>query len=74
MKQFCATVAVAAITVSGGSVLTAPAYAAPPTVTPTPGYDARLQESRAAAPTVHVPAPRAFDRRHHPKRIHDGAH
>jgi hypothetical protein len=26
-----------------------PAYAAPPTVTPSPGYDARLQEQRKAA-------------------------
>ena len=25
-----------------------PAHAAPPTVTPSPGYDARLQEQRAA--------------------------
>jgi hypothetical protein len=77
MKQFCAAVAVAAVTMSGGSVLTAPARAAPPTVTPTPGYDARLQESRGAAPTaptVYAPAPRAFVRHHHPKRIHDGVH
>ena len=29
-----------------------PAHAAPPTVTPSPGYDARLQEQRAATPTV----------------------
>ena len=34
-----------------------PAHAAPPTVTPSPGYDARLQEQRAAAATtVHEPA------------------
>jgi hypothetical protein len=26
-----------------------PAFAAPPTVTPSPGYDARLQEARTAA-------------------------
>jgi hypothetical protein len=28
------------------------AHAAPPTVTPSPGYDARLQEQRAATSTV----------------------
>jgi hypothetical protein len=34
----------------------APSHAAPPTVTPSPGYDARLQESRAASRmTVHEP-------------------
>jgi hypothetical protein len=40
-----------------------PAQAAPPTVTPSPGYDARLQEQRAAsraaaAPVVKPVAPR----------------
>jgi hypothetical protein len=43
-----------------------PAHAAPPTVTPSPGYDARLQEQRAAsqagqqpvAPVVTPAAPR----------------
>jgi hypothetical protein len=29
-------------------VTTIPAYAVPPTATPSPGYDARLQEQRAA--------------------------
>jgi hypothetical protein len=34
-----------------------PAHAAPPTVTPSPGYDARLQEQRAAAAaTISEPA------------------
>jgi hypothetical protein len=32
-----------------------PAYAAPPTATPSPGYDARLQEQRAASARVHEP-------------------
>jgi hypothetical protein len=32
-----------------------PAHAAPPTVTPSPGYDARLQEQRAAAQAVQAP-------------------
>ena len=39
---------------------TNPATAAPPTVTPSPGYDARLQEQRAA---MHQPAARP----HHQK-------
>ena len=32
-----------------------PAHAAPPTVTPSPGYDARLQEQRAASARVYAP-------------------
>lgn len=32
------------------------AHAAPPTVTPSPGYDARLQEQRAAARAAAAPA------------------
>jgi hypothetical protein len=32
-----------------GLVSMIPAYAAPPTATPSPGYDARLQEQRAAS-------------------------
>ena len=32
-----------------------PARAAPPTVTPSPGYDARLQEQRSTTPTVQQP-------------------
>ena len=31
-----------------------PAHAAPPTVTPSPGYDARLQEQRAATQRAYV--------------------
>jgi hypothetical protein len=33
----------------------AAAHAAPPTVTPSPGYDARLQEQRSATPVVQQP-------------------
>jgi hypothetical protein len=40
-----------------GSLTLAPARAVPPTVTPSPGYDARLQESRSAS-TIYTPAPR----------------
>ena len=32
-----------------------PAHAAPPTVTPSPGYDARLQEQRTASQAVQAP-------------------
>jgi hypothetical protein len=46
MKRFYPSLAVAALMVLGGSAFVAPASAAPPTVTPSPGYDARLQEHR----------------------------
>jgi len=46
--------------------------AAPPTVTPSPGYDARLQEQRAAsamsAPVAVVPVRPAY-RRHHARHV-----
>ena len=65
-------VALAAVAVFGGMALTAPARAVPPTVTPSPGYDARLQEQRAAsrlyAPTD--PVIRPVYRRHHVRRSH----
>jgi len=44
-----------------------PAYAAPPTATPSPGYDARLQEQRAAAQRAYV-EPVAPDVKPAPKR------
>jgi len=44
MRQFCKVAAIVAFVVTG-----AVADAAPPTVVPSPGYDARLQEQRAAA-------------------------
>jgi hypothetical protein len=44
------------------------AHAAPPTVTPSPGYDARLQEQRAAAAKATPPAAAPVTpRRHHKK-------
>lgn len=46
--------AIAAVVALGGWASMTPANAAPPTVTPSPGYDARLQESRTAR-TVDVP-------------------
>jgi hypothetical protein len=53
MKKFYAILAV--MVFSGGASMT-PARAAPPTVTPTPGYDARLQEQRAALHGPVVPS------------------
>ena len=38
-----------------GWVSVLPAYAVPPTATPSPGYDARLQEQRAAAARAYAP-------------------
>jgi hypothetical protein len=75
MKRICFSFALAFVAIFGGSA----AIAAPPTVTPSPGYDARLQERRAAQaysapvyePVVHDPKPLP---RHHPKRVYDGAH
>jgi hypothetical protein len=66
--------AVAAVAALGGWAAMAPASAAPPTVTPSPGYDARLQEQRAA-PGIHEPAapgPGPVIRRH--ARRHHRAH
>jgi hypothetical protein len=74
MKRFDASLAAAVAL--GGFVLAAPAGAAPPTVTPSPGYDARLQEQRTAAPVIYqpvAPAPVPVHRRHL-KRSNDGAH
>ncbi|MGY3585029.1 hypothetical protein ACVIGB_005912 [Bradyrhizobium sp. USDA 4341] len=45
---------------------TGPVRAAPPTVTPSPGYDARLQEQRAAASSRSAePARKPVTHRHH---------
>jgi hypothetical protein len=54
MKRIFAALAAAAVL--GALSLVAPVYAVPPTVTPSPGYDARLQESRSAT-TIYTPAP-----------------
>lgn len=78
MKRYDVTLALAAVVML--EVFMAPAKAAPPTVTPSPGYDARLQEQRAASqgagPTVYTPvapAPNPVARRR-VKRVHGGAH
>jgi hypothetical protein len=68
-----ASLAMASVAALGGWALMASASAAPPTVTPSPGYDARLQEQRAAH-TYYEPAvrtPRPVSRRPR-KRLHDG--
>ena len=72
MKRIYTSLAV--VTALGGWAMLAPVLAAPPTVTPSPGYDARLQEQRAAQ-TVYVPVvPHSRPvSRHHAKRVHDGA-
>jgi hypothetical protein len=44
-----------AIAVLAGLASLAPAHAAPPTATPSPGYDARLQEQRAASRAAVAP-------------------
>ena len=75
MNRFYGSLAIAAVMAWGGAALMAPASAAPPTVTPSPGYDARLQEQRAARayyePMVSYPGPVV---RRHVKRIHHGAY
>jgi hypothetical protein len=55
MKQFYAAVAVGSALIGGA--LAGTATAAPPTVVPSPGYDARLQEQRAASQAVAAPPP-----------------
>ena len=44
-----------AIAVLAGWASLTPAHAVPPTATPSPGYDARLQEQRAASRAAVAP-------------------
>jgi len=46
--------ALMAVVLAGSASLT-PAQAVPPTATPSPGYDARLQEQRAASRAAVAP-------------------
>jgi hypothetical protein len=62
MSPSCKVLAVAGLLAAG-----AVAHAAPPTVTPSPGYDARLQEQRAAVAKARVPAAAPVMPRHHKK-------
>ena len=61
MKNFCGTLVLAAA-LTGGACIPA-ALAAPPTVVPSPGYDARLQEQRAASQRAESPKPAYVPRR-----------
>jgi len=76
MTRFCAAVVVAMVVALGSGALLVPARAAPPTVTPSPGYDARLQEQHAAqaatAPVIYQPV--APVHRRHVKQSNGGAH
>lgn len=54
MKRMVTSAAAAALLVLTSML---PVRAAPPTVTPSPGYDARLQQSRAAPTVVEPVAP-----------------
>ncbi len=75
MKRTCASLALVAVAALGYAGLLTPAHAAPPTVTPSPGYDARLQEQRARRSIVEpVLRPARPPSRRHAKQIHDGAH
>jgi len=75
MKRFYPSLALAALIALGGWSFVATATAAPPTVTPTPGYDARLQEQRAAS-SIYAPVVRYPRRVLKPrvKRIHRDAY
>jgi hypothetical protein len=71
MNRLGTALAVLAFATIGGSL--SQVRAAPPTVTPSPGYDARLQQSRnvatSAQPVEPAPAPvvvRHRKRTHHP--------
>jgi hypothetical protein len=56
MKPFCEAVALG-VALSFIAASLGPAMAAPPTVVPSPGYDARLQEQRAASQQAEPPKP-----------------
>jgi len=68
MKQYYGAAALGAVLIGGA--LVGPAMAAPPTVVPSPGYDARLQEQRAASRAVESPKP-AYGPRRKPKPHHN---
>jgi hypothetical protein len=63
MNRLCTALVVAALVLSNSA-----GHAVPPTVTPSPGYDARLKESRKATSGPVLPTPLAP--RHHGKRKH----
>jgi hypothetical protein len=66
MNRLCTGCLVAALVLSGSI-----AHAAPPTVVPSPGYDARLREQHKALSSMSTATqPVAPPVRHHTKRIH----
>jgi hypothetical protein len=66
MKQSCGAIALGAALIGA---LAGSAMAAPPTVVPSPGYDARLQEQRAASQRAEQPKP-TYDPRRKPRPHH----
>ncbi|KRR29520.1 hypothetical protein [Bradyrhizobium retamae] len=54
MKRTRLALVAVAVLIFWASLL--PAYAVPPTATPSPGYEARLQEQRAASRAVATPS------------------
>ena len=77
MNRFYACLAIAASLAI--TALPLRANAAPPTVTPSPGYDARLQEERAQGKTASQPTAMGGGSgtvavRRHVKRTHHPAH
>ena len=62
MRRFYKVTAIVVFVVAGAF-----AHAAPPTVTPSPGYDARLQEQRAAAAKTTSPEVAPVTPRRHKK-------
>jgi hypothetical protein len=65
MNRLCTAFAVAALVMTGAAV-----RAAPPTVVPSPGYDARLQEQRKASTSASTVVQPVTPPRHHRKRRH----
>jgi hypothetical protein len=65
MNRLCTAFVVAALVLSGPI-----GHAAPPTVVPSPGYDARLQEQHKAASTSTSTVVQPASPRHHRKRTH----
>jgi hypothetical protein len=75
MRRFFESFAIAVVVALLGWAFLAPANAVPPTVTPSPGYDARLQEQRTGRAYYQpaVPFARPLSRRR-VKRIHHHAY
>jgi hypothetical protein len=72
MKTAIPCLAVALAMLAATCALMSQANAAPPTVTPSPGYDARLQERQKAAQSIEPAAPIVAGSvaRHRAKRHH----